>query len=202
MDLLMQFLAHDGTSLLLLGARLALDLAAVSVLVRLVYKRTDGGGDCVLTYYLLNVLTLCLCVFLSRIETHVGFALALFGVFGILRYRTETIPIRDLTYLFVVIGMGVLNALARGPGDALELVAVNVVVVALAAFLELRSAKSSTRTLPMLYDKLELLRPENKRKLIDDIAEKTGLAVLSIDINRVDLLRDAAEVTVTHRRSG
>ncbi len=192
-------LGVDWAALQSMIARLALDLAFATILVRCIYKRLYGNRDCVFTYYLLNVITFFLCLLLSRVQAHVGMALALFGVFGILRYRTEQIPVRDLTYLFVVIGMGVLNAIASSAAGIAELVVVNGVIVILTAGLEFGTSKSSERSTPMLYDQLELLRPGNEERLVDDIREKTGLTVVRVEVNRVDLLRDAAELTVVYR---
>lgn len=179
--------------------RLAFDLFFVSFVIRGVYYRLHRNRDYVFTYYLFNVITLCLCLLLRKVPTELGFALALFGVFGILRYRTDQIRIRDLTYLFIVIGLGVLNGIANKSVSLPELVVVNTLIVALTGFLELRPWKSAEQSTPLLYDQLDLLRPGNEAKLMDDIRTKTGLDALRVEIHRVDLLRDAAEITVHHR---
>ena len=128
-----------------------------------------------------------------------GLALALFGVFGILRYRTEQIRIRDLTYLFIVIGIGVLNAFAGGPVSVAELLLVNGIILAVTALLELGVSRSVERSTVMVYDQLDLLRPGNEARLLEDIAAKTGLAAVRVEVNRFDLLRDSAEITITYR---
>jgi len=179
-------------------ARLALDLAFATVVIRLIYYRLYRNREYVFTYYLFNVITFCLCFVLRKVSTHIGLALALFGVFGILRYRTEQIRIRDLTYLFIVIGIGVLNAFADQGVSVAELLAVDVGIVTITAILELGSRGRSERTTPMCYDQLGLLQPGNEEKLIADIGAKTGLTVTRVEINRVDLLRDAADITVFH----
>jgi len=179
-------------------ARLALDLAFATVVIRLIYYRLYRNREYVFTYYLFNVITFCLCFVLRKVSTHIGLALALFGVFGILRYRTEQIRIRDLTYLFIVIGIGVLNAFADQGVSVAELLAVDVGIVTITAILELGSRGKSERTTPMCYDQLGLLQPGNEEKLIADIGAKTGLTVTRVEINRVDLLRDAADITVFH----
>ncbi len=182
-----------------LVARLALDLVFVSVVIRLVYFRINRNREFVFTYYLFNVITLCMCLLLRKVPTELGLALALFGVFGILRYRTEQIRIRDLTYLFIVIGLGLLNGVANKNTSLAELLVVNGVIVAMTAALELRPWKSSEQATPMLYDRLALLRPGSEEELMADINAKTGLDAVRVEIHRVDMLRDAAEITVHHK---
>lgn len=189
----------DWVDLVKLLSRLALDLIFVSVIIRLVYYRRYKNRDYVFTYYLFNVITLLMCLLLRKIQTELGLALALFGVFGILRYRTEQIRIRDLTYLFIVIGLGLLNGVANKTISDAELLAVNIVIVSMTALLELRPWKNSERSMTMFYDRIEMLQPGNEAQLLADIRSRTGLAVARVEVNQVDFLRDAAEITVFHK---
>jgi len=188
----------DWVGLGVLLSRLALDLGFATLVIRLIYYRLYANREYVFTYYLFNVITFSMFLLLRKVPTHFGLALALFGVFGILRYRTEQIRIRDLTYLFVVIGIGVLNAVADRSVSIAELLAVDGVIVAMAAALELGSSRAE-RSTPVLYDQLELLRPGHEARLLADLGEKTGRKVLRVEVNRVDLLRDAAEITIFYR---
>ncbi len=187
---------QDLATLLL---RLVFDLAVATALIRGIYARRYGDRDYVFTYYVFNIITFCLCLMLRKVAVEIGFALALFGVFGILRYRTEQIRIRDLTYLFVLIGVGILNAIADAHVSVLELVTVNVVIVAMIALLERRSAGGAERSTPMSYDQLELLLPGNEGRLMADLVARTGLAVNRVEVQRFDLLHDAADITIYHR---
>ena len=189
----------DWPGLAALLSRLALDLVCATVVIRLVYYRLYKNREYVVTYYLFNVITFCLCLLLRKVPTPFGVALALFGVFGILRYRTEQIRIRDLTYLFVVIGIGVLNAVADKTVSVAELVVVDGVIIGMTALLELGPSKSLERSTEMFYDQLELLRPGNETRLLEDLRAKTGLAVVRVEVGRFDLLRDAAEITLFYR---
>jgi hypothetical protein len=129
----------DMTKLL---SRLFLDLAFVSIIIRLVYFRLYRNREFVFTFYLFNVITFLLCLLLRKVPAELGFALAIFGVFGILRYRTEQIRNRDLTYLFIVIGLGLLNALSNKGVSLAELLTVNTLIVGLSAWLELAPSKT------------------------------------------------------------
>lgn len=190
----------DAGDVAKLLVRLLIDLAVVGLLMQGVYVRTYRRRDHAFTCYLFNVVTLCLCLVLRRGPAEVGVALTLFGVFGILRYRTEQIRSRDLTYLFVVLGLAILNGVADRSMSVAELVVANAVIVAIAAGLEYRRPGMREYSTPVLYDRLELLTPSRTAALRDDIATRTGLPVIDVDVERIDLLRDAAEVVVRYRR--
>jgi hypothetical protein len=179
-----------------LGIRLAINLAFAAVVIRLVYYRLYRNREYVFTYFLFNIITFSLSYLMRRVPIELGFALGLFAIFGILRYRTEPIRIRDLTYLFIVIGLGILNAVSNTAVSVVELLFVNSAIVALAAFLELTPSNRSQRSQPILYDNLALLRPENREELLTDLSERTGLNVVRVDVQKIDMLRDAADITI------
>jgi hypothetical protein len=181
--------------------RLAVDLAFASIVIRLIYFRLHRNREYVFTYYVFNVITFCLCLLLRKVATPMGVSLALFGIFGILRYRTEQIRIRDLTYLFVVIGIGVLNAVADHGVSVAELMVVNGAIVVMIALLELGPAKNVERSMEMLYDQLDLLRPGNEDRLLADLGARTGRTVHRVEVHQIDLLRDAAEIAVFYRNA-
>lgn len=178
-----------------LVARLGLDLAFAFVVIRLVYFRIYRRRDYVFTYFLFNIITFCLCLLLRKVPIELGFALGLFAVFGILRYRTEPIQIRDLTYLFIVIGIGILNALANKKISVVELLTVNAVIVGATALLELRPGRRGTQfSSPVLYDRIELLRPGAETELYEDLGTRLGVNIRRVEVLRIDLLRDSAEI--------
>ena len=189
----------DSDDFLKLAARLALDLAFATVIIRHVYFRLYRNRDYVFTYFLFNVITFCLCILLRKVPIELGFALGLFAVFGILRYRTEAIQIRDLTYLFIVIGIAILNAVANKKVSMGELLLVNSVIVGMTVLLELRPNRVPLASAPLLYDRLELISPRHRDQLLADLRSRTGCDVRGVDIVRVDLLRDAAELIVHYR---
>ena len=182
-----------------LVARLGLDLGFASIVIVLVYYRLYRNREFVFTYYIFNVITFSMCVLLRKVPTELGFALGLFAVFGILRYRTEPIRMRDLTYMFIVIGIGILNAVANKKISLLELISVNAVIVGIAALIELAPGGRRGGSTPMLYDTLELLQPGRGAELIADLARRTGLDIERVQLDRIDMLRDAAEITVFYR---
>lgn len=182
-----------------LATRLALDGVISALVIQAIYWRRYRNREFVFTYYVFNLITFCLCFLLQRAPSNIGVGLSLFAVFGILRYRTEQIRLRDLTYLFIVIGIGLLNGVAhRGIGLPM-LLTVNAAIVLMTAWLERRGPGGGERSTAMLYDRLEMLHPGREAELYADVGNRTGMQVLRIEVNQVDLLRDAAEITVHHR---
>jgi hypothetical protein len=183
-----------------LALRLLIDLCAVIGTVHLVYHRTYRKRETEFIYYVFNIVTFCLCFVLAKVPTQLGVGLALFGVFGILRYRTEQVGILDLTYLFIVIGLGVLNGVVTRDFALAELVILNGVILSTVAILERGSKRPALDSTAMVYDQLPLLQPGRQEELLADLRSRTGLSVERIEIGRYDLLRDAAEITIYYRR--
>jgi len=177
-------------------SRLALDLVFVLLVVRGVYTRLYHHRDYAFTYLLLNLVTFALAFVLSQVRVELGFAMGLFAVFGILRYRTESIEVRNLTYLFVVIGLAVLNALVTPSVSLGELLLVNTVIAATVAVLETAPFSRRQEARHVVYDRLDLLTPARADELIADLRSRTQLPVERYEIGNVDLLRDTAELTV------
>lgn len=187
-------------AMVLLG-RLALNLFFTMLVVRFVYYRLYQSRDYVFTYVLINLVTFSLAFLLSTVPIELGFALGLFAVFGILRYRTEAIRVRNLTYLFVVIGIALLNALANGGITLTELLIANSVIVATVGALEAAPFSGREESRIIRYDRLDLLAPEASADLLADLRKRTHLPVERFEIGDVDLLRDAADITI-YCRSG
>lgn len=175
---------------------LGINLVCVSLLTAGVYRKIHRNHEYILTYVMFNVVTFTMSALLKQVPMELGFALGLFAVFGVLRYRTESIRIIDLTYLFVSIGIAMINGIAGGQVSAIELLAVNVLIVGLTAALELGAGRRALRWVPVFYDNLDLLRAEQRQALFDDIRARTGLNVVEVAVDRVDMLREAAELRV------
>lgn len=178
--------------------RLVVDLLATVLLVRGVYVRHHGWSRMVFTYFAFNVVTVALCLMLSDVPIELGFALGLFAVFGVLRYRTESIRIHDLTYLFIVIGLALLNGMTHEHVSVAEVLLINVVVLATAWVLEVRHAARGIESIKVRYGELDLLMPGNEHALIEDLRDKTGLEVVGVEVVMVDLKRKTAGLIVSY----
>jgi hypothetical protein len=188
-----------GEAAWVLLGRLGIDLFFTALTVSVVYYRLYRNRDYVFTYFLINLVTFTLTYLLSNIPIELGFALGLFAVFGILRYRTEAILVRNLTYLFVVIGIALLNALANGPITTSELLIANIAVVGMVAVLEATSFSGREESRLVRYDRLDLLNPDAAGDLLADLRKRTHLPVERFEIGDVDLLRDSADIRIHYR---
>lgn len=182
-----------------LGPRLALDLACLAVIVQGVYLRKYPRREYAFTFALLNLITFGVTYMLSNVRVEMGLALGLFGVFGILRYRTEAMRIRDLTYLFVVIGLGMLNGVAGSKPDVLRVVFIDATIALAVAVLELGRWGRGEDTLTVRYDRLDLLAPERRAQLLADLTERLGVRCERVSVGTVDLMHDSAELVVTFK---
>ncbi len=187
----------DAWDIAKLVLRLAIDLFFVWALMRFVYLRLYKRWDLAFSGVMLNVITFAVCMLLRKVPVDIGFALGLFAVFGILRYRTEPITARDLTYLFVVLGIGILNAVANKKISLAEVIFINTAIVGITALLEYMPFSGRVDSRQILYDRLELLKPGRSEELREDLASRLGIKVVSCQINSIDLLRDTARLIVT-----
>ena len=125
-----------------------------------------------------------------------GFALGLFAVFGILRYRTEAIPIRQMTYLFIVIGLSMINSLANKSISWLEILLANAIITIITYLIDRVWFSTIELTKTILYEKIELIKPENEQELIEDLKQRTGLQIVAVKVDKVDFLRDTAQIKI------
>jgi hypothetical protein len=192
-------LATNSSDMQLLLMRLSFDVVAVLLLILGVYYRRHRRPDYVFSCIVINLVTFLLCFLTQRSKIELGFALGLFAVFGILRYRTESLPIRDLTYLFAAIGLAIFNGMPGAAESVPELILVNVLLVGAIAALELTGWAGRDQRV-VLYDNVALLAPTRREELLGDLAARTGLAVVSVRVDRVDMLRESAELTIYFNR--
>ncbi len=179
-----------------LGLRFGLNLAFTAMIVLGVYVRRYGKNEYIFTYFMFNAITFALCFLLRKVPIELGFALGLFAVFGILRYRTEAIRTQDLTYMFVVIGIAILNAVANKKVSLAELLLVNGAIVALTALLERLTFFRADQSRVITYDNMDIIRKNDHAALIADLRDRTGLNVQRVRVGSVNLLRDTAQVVV------
>lgn len=142
---------------------------------------------------------MCLLLFLmNNLSLEIGFTLGLFAIFGMIRYRTETVPVREMTYLFIIIAVSVINGIGADV-PFLELVAANVLIILLIWLLESRGVfVRRTSVKLIIYDRVDLILPERRDELVEDLHKRTGLDIRDIEIGQVDFLKDTAWIKVTY----
>ena len=147
----------------------------------MIYVRLYRWNEQVFTYFAFSIVTFSLCLMLRKVPIELGFALGLFAVFGILRYRTEPIRIRDLTYLFVVIGLAILNAVANRKVSVVELLSINAAIVLSTYILEYRNRGLRREWKSIVYDRIDLVHPARHAELAEDVEKRLGLRVLNVE---------------------
>lgn len=176
--------------------RMFINLIVLTILIRFMYYSKARRKDYLFTYYLIGMITFFLCFGLKKLDIDTGMGLGLFAIFGILRYRTEGIEIKEMTYLFLVIGLSVINALASNKISMAEMILMNVVLIAITAGLEfLWLLKHESRKV-ILYDRIDLIQPENYELMKADVEKRTGLKINRIEVGKIDFLRDVAQLRI------
>lgn len=186
----------DLPALLELTLRLLLNLVTVIIVVRYIYFPVTRRKDYFFSYLITGVLVFLICFLLANVKLQIGFALGLFAIFGIIRYRTTTVPIKEMTYLFLVIGVSVINALANKKVSYAELFLTNLTIIFIALIGERFWLRKKEAFKNVLYEKPDLIRPEKRQELYADIKNRTGLPIIRIETGDVDYLRDSVELRV------
>ncbi len=175
--------------------RLSFNVAVLFVLIKLIYDKGTGRKEFVFTYFALGTAIFLLCYLLEGVKIELGFALGLFAVFGILKYRTDPVPIREMTYLFVVIGIAVVNALANKKVSFAELALTNGAILLCVYLLEKFLIRGEGH-LEVVYERIENIKIQDRELLKQDVEKRTGLKIKRIDVVKVDFLKDTALIRV------
>jgi hypothetical protein len=179
--------------------KLATDLFFTLVIIRCIFYPIYREINYVFTTILINVAVFLICFMLGSIKLKIGFAFGLFAVFSIIRYRTEQIPIREMTYMFTVIIIAVLNALSNGSLSYAELLTANSTILITVFLLEKNFLHHGESVQSITYEKIELIKPENYSRLIADLEERTGLDIIRAEIETINFLNDTARIKMLYR---
>ncbi len=197
-----------------LGIRFALNLLVCWLLVHFFYYRKSRRRDYYFTFIVFSSAMLTLLYIMGNVEVGVGLTLGLFAIFGVIRYRTETVPIREMTYLFIIIALAAVNGLAPlyhvvdlssaphyvlGWGNVGVMALVNGLMLLLVWVLESETLVHHVTTKLVQYDRIELIVPEKREELIADLEKRLGVKVENVEIGHVDFLKDSAMIKVYYR---
>ena len=191
----------DTEDFLKLIFKFAINLFFLFATVRFIFYRNNRDKDYLFTFFMFNLMTFFICVLLRKVPMEMGFAMGLFAVFGILRYRTEALPIKEMTYLFIVIGLAMINALANKSTSIAELFFTNIVIVGTTLGIETIWFNDHERSKIIVYEKIGLIKPENEVELLNDLRERTGLDVFKFSIGKIDFLKDVAEIKIYYKEA-
>jgi hypothetical protein len=195
----------DFYSLLL---RFLINIFFLTIIIRFLYYPKTKRKDYLFTYYLIGTITFFLCFSLKKLDIDTGMGLGLFAIFGIIRYRTDAIEIKEMTYLFLVIGLSVVNAMLATEItkdvyqiNLFELGLINISVIVLLYVLEyLWLVKHETRKI-ITYDRIDLITSDKYEEMKEDLENRTGLKINRIEVGKVDFLRDIAFIQIFYYSS-
>ena len=176
--------------------RFFINFAFLTVIIRFIYYPDSKRKDYVFTYYLISIIVFFLCFTLKKYEMDIGMALGLFAIFGIIRYRTNPIDIKEMTYLFVVIGVSIINSLANKKMSYAEILSANIIIILVLLFIEKYWALKQVVSKSIVYENIENIKPENYGLLKSDLEKRTGLVINNVTIGEVDFLKDTAKITI------
>lgn len=185
----------DGPSLWQMLLRFALNLVVCWLIVGLLYYRKSQRKDYYFTFMLFSITIFFLIFLMDNVKVQIGFALGLFAIFGMIRYRTETVPIREMTYLFVVVGISVINGLAMTVSYT-ELFVTNLLLVVSVWIFESIHRKTHLECKIIVYEKVALAHVAREKELVQDLIHRTGLDIKRVEVGHIDYLKDIAYVKI------
>lgn len=186
----------NSEDLISLLVRFSLNLIVIIAIVIGLYAKSSRRKDFYFSYIAVSIVIFLLCFLLANVKMELGFALGLFAVFSIIRYRTDSIPIKEMTYLFVVIVVSVINSLANKKISYAELVTTNLLIVVSLYIMEKILNLRQELTYRILYEKIENVKAGKEDELLADLKERTGIDIKRFEIERIDFLRDVAYINI------
>lgn len=178
--------------------RFVINTAAVWFITHWLYFPKSRRREYYFTFMLMGFSIFFLINLLGGVKVRIEFALGLFAIFGIIRYRTESMPVREMTYLFMIISMSVINGLSSNLGW-MQLMVVNLLFFGMTFLFEHIKVKGSMAVKMVQYDRIELIRPDRREELLADLRERTGLDIVRLEIGGIDFLRDMSVIKIYYQ---
>lgn len=194
--LLKDYKIFDSADFFDLVLRFSVNFLITFIIVRLIYYPLHKNKDYLFTYFIFNSIIFLILYVMNNVKMEFGVSFGLFAVFSILRYRTEDIPIKEMVYLFIIIAVALVNAMSSKKVSVAEIAFANIMILVMIYTLEniWLMRHESTRTI--VYEKIDLIKPENYSLLLQDLRERTGLNVHRAEIKNTDFQTDTARITI------
>lgn len=178
-----------------MALRFLFNLCVTFGLCRWLYYPTGKRRDYLFVFTIISIAIFLMVYLLGSLKIKVGFALGLFAIFGIIRYRTEQMPVREMTYLFVIISLSVINGLSENISVS-QMIVGNALMVAAIWVGEKALRMEKTGTKLIAYDDMSNIHPERRKDLIADLRLRTGLDVTAVEVGHIDFVRDTAIIRI------
>lgn len=190
------FLAAEVQSLSDFGIRFGINFLVIFILVRLLYYPLRKNRDFLFTFFLFNVINFLICFLLSSAKLKMGFAFGLFAIFSILRYRTVTIPVREMGYFFISVTLGIINALTTNEQGMLLLIIANILILCLTWLIDHKVRVTHENHKEVVYDRIDLISPAKREEMIEDLKNRTGLNIHRVEFSTIDFFKDTARIFI------
>lgn len=174
--------------------RLGLNAVAIFIIIRMIYYPIHKNKDFLFTFFLFNIINFLICFLLSSAKLKLGFAFGLFAIFSILRYRTVTVPVREMGYFFISVSIGIINALVSMENYLVQLFISNGLIVLLTYVLDKMINLRHENVKEIVYERIDLIHPDKREEMIADLNQRTGLNIHRVELLRIDFLRDVARI--------
>lgn len=195
-----KFLAFDAQNFLEFILRFVFNFVMIVVIASGIYFKFRKRRNILFALYLINLVVFFVCYLLQSVQISIGFAFGIFAIFSILRYRTSTVPIKEMTYLFVAISLAIINALTNISTGYGIMLFTNAVLIIFTYLVEKKFIQNESSKI-IIYEKIDLIKPENHAKLFEDLSHRTGLKIHRFEIGRIDFMRDTAQIRIFYSGS-
>ncbi len=176
--------------------RFGINFLVIFILIRILYYPMSKNRDFLFTFFLFNIINFLICFLLSSAKLKMGFAFGLFAIFSILRYRTVTVPVREMGYFFVSVTLGIINSLTGVDDNYLLLGTANAIILLTAWIIDYQVKIVHENSKEIIYDRIDLIHPDKQEEMIEDIRKRTGLNVHRVEMIRIDFFKDVARMFV------
>lgn len=192
------YLHHSLVEVVELALRFGVNFLVAYIIINKVYYISCRNKEFFFTFYIFNTLIFFICYIMDGINASTGFGLGLFAVFSILRYRTGTIPTKEMTYLFIVISVGLINSLANNVPVTLL---INAIIILLPYYLEKNWHRFQESVQVITYEKIEMIQPSHREELLQDLRQRTGLNIHRAEVVKIDFLKDVAQIKLYYNNN-
>lgn len=176
------------------GFRYAFNLIVTFVLIRTFYYARHKNKDFVFTFFLFNSVLFLICFLLSSTKIELGFSFGLFAIFSIFRYRTVTVPVREMGYFFLTVTVGIINALANLSDTLILLIICNIIILLLTYILDSHLGLEHESYEEINYDRMDLIQPEKRNEMLQNLRERTGLSIHRVKFQKIDLCKNVVNI--------
>lgn len=179
--------------------RFIVNLGALFILIRLIYYRFTRKEEFLFAFFMMGIIINLLCSLMGTVNVQIGMVLGLFAIFAILRFRTVTFTVKDMTYIFIIIGVSVVNSQANIPPPVLGAIIVNSIIIIATLILEVFLKNNKLESFDLKYKKAELLDPSRRKELLKDLSVITGEEIEEIEIKKFDAVKGRADLEVFYK---